>query len=1801
MLRRFLVAAGILILTMPSAPVARADTATVGIAKFVSKTTVESGEVFEYTLAFTCFSITSFCDNAYIGDALPPEVEFVSLLPNPDIDLGSSTIPPPGTRPASLTIAFDSVPGPAKGLEDGDNGVIKIRVRFPPGTLPGTVGTNTATIDADTASPKTSAPVSTTVTGTFEMFAQKTVVGPAVVGFPVEFALQVCSPDAVGGISFTDPTFKDTLPPAARFVSAQGTQGVDWTYMPLTAPDIGGMVTFINLPDIPVGGCVTRTVTVIYDSDPGGSQTNLLTATGTPEGCADPMSLPPWCGGQTMRTLTDDVTFGLQTPFPQLSAAKTSTSPSSYSGTEALQGETVTYSVSAHNTGFVNLTDASVTDAIPPEVELVSWQAVPTTEPMATVETFYQKNDSGIWISAGTFSTSTTILVSSLGLAMGDVVTDLRWDIGDLPVGSDAWTATITATVRAAPDPAAPAIGTVFDNCMATSAIYSDNGTPTPISNGACNDVSVIDERAIPRVTKVPGASTVSPNDSIEYAITLSNAAVAHLDLENPVIADLVPAAFVYQAATAMCTNCALPPPTPNIAEIPNYMGTGRTLLRWSWNDQTGSGGADARYDLPPGATLTMKFKVLVPDGTAPGSYPNAAALVDWDGPTDPDEDPVSNPENILLCTGDQAYVDTGDLDGDGLTTEQSCKGNGPVEVAVFLRMMSDKYVRGALDCKNTADYGPTAACEDADFNKLGLTTVGGDVDWRLEVTNSSNVSVTKLVVIDILPAIGDTGVIDVSPRQSQWRPLLQGPVVGPAATTGGISPVPLTVYYSTESNPCRPELVSGGPPGCMPPNWTTTFPSDPTTVRSLKLEFCDATGCLELPRDDSIVLTWPMVAPNEDPMDPYADASCLVPDDDSFDPNAQPTCEIAWNSFGFTAFEARDDDNDGENDPDALQLLPSEPNRVGIRAAPDDLSSLGDLVWLDVAGLQADGRQQPEEPGINGVRVELWSPGPNGLPNDGDDLPIDLDGDPGVDFRITGDDSGGNPGHYQFGDLPAGTYYLRFYPPGGYSNTPAPGQYAVSPSNVPPGDTLDSDGIQDPNQQAYVYSQSIVLPPNTHDPSWDQGLWLPTDYGDAPYDNLTDLYPVDAAAIDANGGNPADAGRHVIVPGLYLGARVDAELDGQPNLPASGDDVNPALDDEDGVTFPDYIGTPALPSGILTPGRTSTLTISVTVPDLPSTVGPDTAYLNAWIDFNGDGDWNDAGEQVALNVARTSPGTPTISLAVAVPAGATPGTTHARFRLSFEDDLAPTGTAYSGEVEDYQVQILPTPVKSIAATSEAHTTGSNLTIGEIVRYRLVAGVPEGSMNAFQIQDRLPAGLKFLDDGTAKVALVADGAGISSSTLMGAGLSVVGDQSSVGTVTPTFVLPGGAITGGPFVDGTDPIFNLGNLTNADTDSDVEYVVIEFNALVLNVVGNQSTGTRNNDFDVRFNDGADNPAYDERSNVVVVVLVEPQLEVLKDLVTPVPSPLGPGQTIVYEIKLRHTGSSTATAFDVRLTDPLPSSLTNLMVVSVSSTNVTPALVIGDAAISMGVLSVPASGTIDMPTNATVTVRVSGQITSAVSPGQGVVNTATVSWTSLTGTGTAGNPTGSNTPGGSGAGDGERDGSSGVGGLNDYTDPDDAAFTIDGEFGDLPDLPYKTLIASNGARHLVPTTGNVFLGALLDVEANGQPTVGAGGDDATGVPDDEDGITFLTPLIPGQTAQIQVVAGGAGVLNAWIDFNGDGDFADSGEQVANEQSLAVGSTTLTVPVPNITLAPAIYSRFRFTAATGQANTPEGIAPN
>ncbi|HYW78007.1 MAG TPA: choice-of-anchor L domain-containing protein, partial [Thermoguttaceae bacterium] len=152
----------------------------------------------------------------------------------------------------------------------------------------------------------------------------------------------------------------------------------------------------------------------------------------------------------------------------------------------------------------------------------------------------------------------------------------------------------------------------------------------------------------------------------------------------------------------------------------------------------------------------------------------------------------------------------------------------------------------------------------------------------------------------------------------------------------------------------------------------------------------------------------------------------------------------------------------------------------------------------------------------------------------------------------------------------------------------------------------------------------------------------------------------------------------------------------------------------------------------------------------------------------------------------------------------------------------------------------------------------------------------------------------------------------------------------------------------------------------------------------------------------------------------------------------------------------------------------------------------------------------------------------------------------------------------------------------------------------DFGDAPDPPHATLLENNGARHRQDPGTPLFLGAGVDTELDGLPTVLADGDDLDGT-DDDDGVVFNTPLAIGEFASVTVTSSmDGGLLNAWIDFNNDGDWADTGEHVFFNTYLVAGENTLPFSVPsNAVKATKPYARFRVST---QANLSfDGVAPN
>jgi hypothetical protein len=138
----------------------------------------------------------------------------------------------------------------------------------------------------------------------------------------------------------------------------------------------------------------------------------------------------------------------------------------------------------------------------------------------------------------------------------------------------------------------------------------------------------------------------------------------------------------------------------------------------------------------------------------------------------------------------------------------------------------------------------------------------------------------------------------------------------------------------------------------------------------------------------------------------------------------------------------------------------------------------------------------------------------------------------------------------------------------------------------------------------------------------------------------------------------------------------------------------------------------------------------------------------------------------------------------------------------------------------------------------------------------------------------------------------------------------------------------------------------------------------------------------------------------------------------------------------------------------------------------------------------------------------------------------------------------------------------------------------------DWGDAPDPTYPTLRASNGAYH--PVIGGFHLGGTVDTEIDGQPSPDALGDDHQYV-DDEDGVFFLTPVLPGQMAGLEIVASAAGYVDGWIDLDVDGTWQQATDQILKAEPVAAGSNVMSVTIPAAAASSgATYARFRFSSA-------------
>ena len=646
-----------------------------------------------------------------------------------------------------------------------------------------------------------------------------------------------------------------------------------------------------------------------------------------------------------------------------------------------------------------------------------------------------------------------------------------------------------------------------------------------------------------------------------------------------------------------------------------------------------------------------------------------------------------------------------------------------------------------------------------------------------------------------------------------------------------------------------------------------------------------------------------------------------------------------------------------------------------------------------------------------------------------------------------------------------------------------------------------------------------------------------------------------------------AENGARHTATGPMLGTNRDSESDGAHSTTANADDMTGSPADEDGVTF-----------GTI---RVGALRATATVNVQNASSG---AKLDAWIDFDGDGSWGGPDEQIASSVAVVNGNN---TLIFDVPAWSLSGATYARFRLSTAGNTGIRGSAADGEVEDFQVSIVPPALASNVFSSP----------------RNVSTTADGAQSviAADLDDDGDMDLLSASELDSKVAWYKND----------------GNENFSEQIITT-------AAGGPL-----------ELTTTDLDGDHD----------LDVVVVQAEGS------VRWyeNDGSEN--FTERSignedRPTSVVAADVDLDGDIDLVTASEF----GDTIAwYEndgnqsfTRLVITSSADG-ATSVLVVDLDGDGHLDFVSVSVNQsrlawyknngsqlfTSQTIRDGVGEGILRAAAADVDCDGDIDLLTAAFVGDTVawyenngsgtfSYRVISTMADGVRWVSAADVDGDGDTDVLSAsldddrlvvfvnnGNESfvartlTSSTDGARHViaadidGDGDLD-------VAAASTNDDRIVWLENvlalDFGDAP-APYPTTLAENGARH---TATGPMLGNNRDSEGDGTHSATANADDTAGSVNDEEGVTFGTirvgALRATATVNVQDASSGA-KLDVWIDFDGDGNWGGPLERIAENFSVSNGGNLLTFDIPSWSLPGATFARFR--VSTNGTATFSGLA--
>ena len=915
---------------------------------------IDSGVEFTYRLTYNCSNTNGPCLNAVVRDLLPPEVVYVSTVPSaPTGDVAAITITPNQGPGNNQTLVEFTLVSP---LTAGNSGDLLINVRFPNGVTPdGTTATNTAeAVNLETTpGTYTTPPVDVTSQATSQVNLSKNLAGPAYLDRTTVYLLNVDIPNSPGALNVNNLVITDTLPVGDLNANPPVFNGA------IPAADcepgcVGTAVPTLTWTGLStaLGSNLQIAVTVTYpssDFSDGYNAHNEFTADG------EPLGQPVQNFGIGAIDHTVDRFVAVGTP----GFAKGAGGPVP----PTFNQEFFYHLVPDNLTSNVAIDNLVMVDTLPVQTQITatgvttgSYNALNNYSPGEGVRVEFEHSGApgtwNLWGASPDTLTNTALTYPPAGLPAGEHITRVRWLFGSADVGmapiNYANHPRIYAEVINPDNNGNPVnLGDNVNNCATLDGTFLDeNNNVQNVNRNDCYAFSVSDDFVQLQPTKniLNPQTSYNAGDTVNWQVTarLHQYSSVGINAEFLTVSDLLPVDLIYVPGSQNYNANGTGIGAPTFTQIDNYQNTGRTLLQWTWPAGSGT--------LSPTQSVIVTYDTTVRQGAQFGLLGNTASLQHND-PTLGQRCFSSNPDNF-------------DFDNDGDTTENVCISTRNLTIAPIAQVEASKEVKGVCDAGWTTGTAQTLP--------------GGTIDYHLTIKNRGTLAMENFVIVDILPFVGDTGVRDLTPRGSQWEPVLTSPIQAPPG---------VTVYYSTSGNPCRSE-VGVNAPGCDAPNWSTTPPNPITSVKSFKTEFNNQVVAAY----DDLTFSFTMTAPGDAPTNG----------------------EIAYNSFAYL----------GERS-DGFGNLAAEPVKVGVTIGACAGASLGDYVWIDD---DQDGTQNETGTGLNNVQVDLYSGGADGIIGTFDDILQAT--------TFTTNDGSGNPGWYEFPGLAAGDYQVCFSPPPPYQPT---------------------------------------------------------------------------------------------------------------------------------------------------------------------------------------------------------------------------------------------------------------------------------------------------------------------------------------------------------------------------------------------------------------------------------------------------------------------------------------------------------------------------------------------------------------------------------------------------------------------------------------------------------------------------------------------------------------------------------------------------------------------------------------------